>query len=132
MKTHSIAFSLLVSAALVVVPSRSDAQRPEVPGRAGVADALRYLLESETETLADQVALCEIPAPPFGEAARAEAYRDRFAAQGLNDVRIDGEGNVLGEIGTGDPVVVLSAHLDSWHAASGATDRREMISNGVA
>lgn len=90
------------------------AQRPVVPAdNAGVTAALAYLRDSEPETIAEQIALCEIPAPPFGEEVRAAAYRERFEALGLANVRVDDEGNVLGEIGTGEPLVVLSAHLDT-------------------
>jgi acetylornithine deacetylase/succinyl-diaminopimelate desuccinylase-like protein len=89
---------------------------PQLPVPASdpaVREALDYLRASEPETIADQVALCEVPAPPFGEQARGEAYRERFAALGLAGVRVDDEGNVLGEIGSGAPLVVLSAHLDT-------------------
>ena len=55
-----------------------------------VAGAVDYLRASESETLADQVAVCEIPAPPFGELARSEDYRERFTALGLDNVRVDG------------------------------------------
>jgi acetylornithine deacetylase/succinyl-diaminopimelate desuccinylase-like protein len=89
-------------------------QRPAVPiAHPDVAAALEHIRTSEPDTIADQIALCEIPAPPFGEEARALEYRDRFEALRLANVRIDEEGNVLGEIGAGEPRVVLSAHLDT-------------------
>ena len=102
-------------------------QQLEVPSdRPIVRQALDYLRDSEEQTIGDQIALCEIPAPPFGEAARGEAYRERFAEIGLANVRIDEEGNVLGEIGEGQPRVVLSAHLDTvFPAATDVTVRRE-------
>ena len=76
---------------------------------------LDYTRENEPQTLADQVALCEIPAPPFKEQRRAEAFKDRLSAIGLESVRIDAKGNVLGEWAgrNATPVVVLSAHLDT-------------------
>ena len=73
-------------------------------------------LQSENEwTLTEQAALCEIPAPPFKEAARAAAFRDKLAALGVQKLRMDREGNVIGEInGTGPgPTLVLSGHLDT-------------------
>ncbi|MCZ6506587.1 MAG: M20/M25/M40 family metallo-hydrolase, partial [Acidobacteria bacterium] len=101
----------------LVVPSGPAAvatEQLQVPsGRPIVRQALDYLRDSEEQTIGDQIALCEVPAPPFGEVARSEAYRELFEAIGLADVRIDGEGNVLGEIGSGEPLVVLSAHLDT-------------------
>lgn len=85
------------------------AQRPDV------REALDAIRESEPRTIDEQIAICRIPAPPFSETERAEAYRERLAAIGLERVRIDAEGNVLGERpGSGDgPTVVLSAHLDT-------------------
>jgi acetylornithine deacetylase/succinyl-diaminopimelate desuccinylase-like protein len=80
-----------------------------------VRTALEAAREGEARTLADQVRLCEIPAPPFGEAARAAALRDSFEAVGLSRARIDAAGNVIAERpGLGDrPRVVISAHLDT-------------------
>jgi tripeptide aminopeptidase len=64
----------------------------------------------------DGIKLTEIPAPPFGEKARAQEFEKMMKAVGLSDVQIDAEGNVLGlRKGTrGDgKVVVVSAHLDT-------------------
>jgi tripeptide aminopeptidase len=78
-------------------------------------ELLDSVRDNEPQTLADQVALCEIPAPPFKEQQRAEAFKGRLAAIGVENVRIDAVGNVLGEWAGRDPkpVVVLSAHLDT-------------------
>ena len=99
----------------------------QVPsGRPLVRQALDYLRDTEEQTIADQIALCDVAAPPFGEEARGEAYRQRFEALGLADVRIDGEGNVLGVVGSGEPLVVLSAHLDTvFPAATDVAVRRD-------
>lgn len=83
--------------------------------RLEVRRALEYVRNTEGRTIEEQIALCEVPAPPFHEAERAAAFRDRMAALGLDRVRIDGEGNVLAERPgePGHPTVVLSAHLDT-------------------
>jgi len=90
------------------------AQAPprDPPGVQAALDALRI---DNAWTLTEQVELCEIPAPPFGEAARGEAVRQRFLGLGLRQVRIDAEGNVIGERpGSGaGPRVALTAHLDT-------------------
>ena len=80
-----------------------------------IVSALAAAEAMEPETLDEQVRLCEVPAPPFAETARARLYRDRFADLGLQNVRIDAEGNVLGERpGQSDgPHLVISAHLDT-------------------
>jgi acetylornithine deacetylase/succinyl-diaminopimelate desuccinylase-like protein len=82
---------------------------------ASVKRALEAVRRTEPQTIDEQARLCEIPAPPFKEAARAEAYRRAFAAQGLKNVRIDAVGNVIGERPglAARPNVVLSAHLDT-------------------
>ena len=123
----SVSLVLTAVAAVIVAGHARAAQRPEVPSnRELVGAALDALREGEPQTIADQIALCEVPAPPFGEVARAEVYRERFAALGLDGVRIDGEGNVLGQLGSGAPLVVLSAHLDTvFPAATDVTVRRE-------
>lgn len=80
-----------------------------------VRRALDHLAESESRTIEEQIALCEIAAPPFQEAERAAAFRDLLAALGLEGPRIDAEGNVLAERPgePGGPTVVLAAHLDT-------------------
>lgn len=78
-------------------------------------------LHGNPKTIMDwQMALVGIPAPPYGEQARAEWLAARFAEAGLTQVEMDAAGNVLGVLpaatlppeSTG-PVVVLSAHLDT-------------------
>ncbi|WP_340645139.1 M20/M25/M40 family metallo-hydrolase [Phenylobacterium sp.] len=69
-------------------------------------------------TVSDIIALTEIPAPPFKETARGQAYLAMLKAHGLTDVEMDPEGNVMGvrpgarTRGKG-PYVVLAAHLDT-------------------
>lgn len=104
------------TAALAVVPTLR-AQEPTIEAirRPDVQAALERVRATETRTIEEQISLCRIPAPPFDEAERAEAFRDRLAAIGLERVRIDAEGNAIGERpgSGGGPTVVLSAHLDT-------------------
>ena len=80
-----------------------------------VQSARKTIRDFEPQTIDTQVALCEIPAPPFGEGRRAEAVRRLFDEAGLTNVRIDDVGNVLGERPGNAPFprVVVSAHLDT-------------------
>ena len=80
-----------------------------------VQAALETVRVDEPRTLAEQIRLCEIAAPPFKEAARAVAYAAAFRALGLQNVRIDTEGNVLGTRPgrAARPHLVFSAHLDT-------------------
>lgn len=69
--------------------------------------------EQEAHTQADQVTLCEIPAPTFHERPRALALAQQFRDAHLSDVRVDRAGNVHGRRGQGTSFVVVSAHLDT-------------------
>jgi len=82
---------------------------------AAVKAALDGLKASEPQTLEDQIRLCEVEAPPFKEAKRAQMYAQMFRDIGLMNVRIDKEGNVLGERRGSQPRpnLVFSAHLDT-------------------
>lgn len=80
-----------------------------------VSRALGAVATLEAWVIDQQIALCQVPAPPFGEARRAEVYRKALADLGLQQVRIDAEGNVIG-VRPGRaarPNVVISAHLDT-------------------
>ena len=70
----------------------------------------------ENELRRMQVEVARIPAPPFGEAARAEWLREKFIAIGLQDIEVDEVGNVIGVLPGRDPqapAVAITAHLDT-------------------
>ncbi len=74
--------------------------------------------------------IVRIPAPPFGESARATWFLDRFHQLGLTNVHQDDEGNVLAEVSSESPaprgpVVLLSAHLDTVFPANTAIEPTE-------
>lgn len=110
-----------LAAALLLVPALATAQSaPSDIGTRLLQDAaVRAALEAaradEARTLAEQVEICEVEAPPFKEAKRAELYARKFRELGLQNVRIDRVGNVLGERpGTARrPHLVMAAHLDT-------------------
>ena len=111
----------LVALTIVIAWSPLDAraQSADIGARlmqdAAVRAALEAVRADEPRTIDDQIRICEVPAPPFKEAARARVYADAFRAAGLRDVRIDREGNVLG-VRPGRnprPNLVFSAHLDT-------------------
>lgn len=105
--------SLLLSA-LPALPARGQMSAPPADNPR-VRSAMQLLKDDNAWTLNQQISLCEIPAPPFGEARRGAEYRRRLAALGLRNVRIDAEGNAIGERpGVGDgPTVVIAGHLDT-------------------
>jgi acetylornithine deacetylase/succinyl-diaminopimelate desuccinylase-like protein len=68
----------------------------------------------ETQIADWQLEMAKIPAPPFGEVARAEWLKKRFREVGLTDIHIDDVGNVFGvRNGSGPAFVSLSAHIDT-------------------
>ncbi len=78
------------------------------------AKAMAAIDSGHDKWVADIITLTEIPAPPYKETARAQAYRDMFIAQGLTDVEIDAVGNVTGlRKGGGEGLIIVSAHLDT-------------------
>ena len=80
-----------------------------------VSVVIDRIKRGEPQVLEDQIRLCEIPAPPFKEARRAEAFRQALQSLGLKNVRTDRAGNVIAERpGAGPkPHLVISAHLDT-------------------
>lgn len=88
------------------------------PASGGTAAPLQAALDmiraDNAWTLQQQRELCEIPAPPFQEAARAAEYLRRMQALGLVNGRIDAEGNAIAERpGSSGPTVVVVGHLDT-------------------
>ena len=82
---------------------------------ASVRSALDAVKRNEPEILAEQRRFCEIAAPPFGEQKRGLEFERIFKTLGLQNVRIDAEGNVIGERPgkSPRPNLLLAAHLDT-------------------
>jgi acetylornithine deacetylase/succinyl-diaminopimelate desuccinylase-like protein len=87
--------------------------------------------------------ILRIPAPPFGEQARAAWFLERFEQLGLTNPHIDAAGNVLAELGApgqtssdlgtqSAPVILLSAHLDTVFPATTATEPTEIETRIIA
>ena len=109
---------------------RSDVQQAmkAVAGSPQIKAALEKIEADLVTTLSDQIELTEIPAPPFNEEERAQAFEAKLRALGLTEVSRDGIGNVIGlRRGTGTgPAVVLAAHLDTvFPAGTDVTVQRE-------
>jgi tripeptide aminopeptidase len=97
---------------------------PSTDERLSIASLLGAPVIQQSFQFIDQVGLeldeeliriCEIPAPPFKEAARAREIARRFEEIGLARVRSDEEGNVIAERPgrSSAPRIVVSAHLDT-------------------
>src|ERR1039457_6968996 len=80
-----------------------------------VKQALAAVKRNEPHFIEEQVRICEIPAPPFHEETRARELERLFQQLGLQDVRIDKAGNVVGVRpgAAAHPNLLFQAHLDT-------------------
>jgi acetylornithine deacetylase/succinyl-diaminopimelate desuccinylase-like protein len=112
------------------MPATSTAQRriARLATLTAVHRAFYWLHLHQPQLRQWQLELVRIPAPPFGESARAAWFLDRFQQLGLTNQHLDEAGNVLAEL-TPDPsstpyslpptpCILLSAHLDTVFPAA--------------
>lgn len=103
----------------IPVDSAAAVEFEQLAANARVRAALEAIAAGEPDTIAEQIRLTEIPAPPFLEQQRAEYYLQQMQRRGLSEAYIDAEGNVIGlHRGTGEgPLLAIAAHLDTVFAA---------------
>ena len=93
MHTRSIQ-TIALALSLAAASTAQDAARLfEDPA---VKEALAAVKRNEPHFVEEQIRICEIPAPPFHEETRAGELEKLFRQLGLQDVRIDKAGNVIG------------------------------------
>jgi acetylornithine deacetylase/succinyl-diaminopimelate desuccinylase-like protein len=100
----------VASAALAIAQDPAQLmQTPEIKA------ALEAAKRNEPHFIEEQIRICEIPAPPFKEEVRAQELSRLFKQLGLENVRIDKAGNVIGARpgAAARPNLVMSAHLDT-------------------
>ena len=109
----AIAFVAVAQHALAQAASAPDLEA--ILANPKIVKTLDDIKADDERAFAEQKRITEIPAPPFKEAVRAQAYMEMLKAHGLADVEIDAEGNAMGlRKGTGGGgLVVVSAHLDT-------------------
>ena len=107
------------------MPATSSAQRriARLATLTAVHRAFHWLHLHQPQLRHWQLELVRIPAPPFGESARAAWFLDRFQQLGLTTPHLDEAGNVLAELAPNTsstpsslpptPCILLSAHLDT-------------------
>ena len=104
---------------ITLTASPAGAQSPDLVANLvrlpAVQAGLAAARATEARTIDDQIRFCEVPAPPFMEAARGEVLRRAFVDLGLQRVRVDRAGNVLGDRpgAAARPHLVVAAHLDT-------------------
>ena len=109
------------SAILVAIASAALAQNSPPPdvrqltGDPAVKSALEAAKRNEPRFIEEQIRICEFPAPPFHEDLRGKELERMFQQAGLENVRIDKIGNVIGVRpgASPHPNFVLAAHLDT-------------------
>ena len=81
----------------------------------GVRAAVDAAKANEAQAIEEQIRFCEVPAPSFKETARGEVLKETFRQLGLQNVRVDKAGNVLGDRpgAAPRPQLVIAAHLDT-------------------
>jgi len=105
--------TLIAHGAVALSPEDTRAQQlvASAPFKAAVS-----VFERDFERFVEElIFLTQIPAPPFKEQVRAEAYAKLLRGVGLEDVQTDAEGNVMG-IWRGrsrEPLIAVAAHLDT-------------------
>jgi acetylornithine deacetylase/succinyl-diaminopimelate desuccinylase-like protein len=109
---------------------RSEVERRlrSVADRDDVAAAVAFLRDDDETTLATQIRITEVPAPPFQEGRRAAAVAALLEEAGLARVTTDEVGNVVAHRAGASPderPLVVSAHLDTvFPAGTDVTVRR--------
>ena len=111
--------ALSIAATLCLPPEAYPQTRADevanLADRAAIQRAFAAIDEMDARTVADHIALTEIPSPPFMEERRARAYADLLREAGADSVWIDEVGNVIAlrRGRTGARTVALDAHLDT-------------------
>ena len=79
-----------------------------------VRSALQWFRDQEAEFARWQMELSRIPAPPFGEGARADWVSEQFRALGIKEVSKDRMENVVAfRKGRQESILSISAHIDT-------------------
>jgi tripeptide aminopeptidase len=120
MITRRLAVTMVAAAAVAAAAMAGGARAQEKSAAElmkdqAVSAALEAAKASEAQTIEDQIRFCEIPAPSFKETARGEELKRTFEQLGLQNVRVDKAGNVLGDRpgAAPRPHLVMAAHLDT-------------------
>jgi acetylornithine deacetylase/succinyl-diaminopimelate desuccinylase-like protein len=118
--TRGAGFSrpIVFTALVALAGAQTATQEAPVSGileSAAFKAATVFIENDESRFVKELITLTEIPAPPFKEERRAKVFLGMLREAGLNDVEMDGEGNVMGvRRGSGGKgMVAVVAHLDT-------------------
>jgi tripeptide aminopeptidase len=98
-----------------VVAAQTASTPAQILARPDVQMAMQDIKSTDAHFVDEQIRLCEVPAPPFHEDKKGAELAKLFTAAGLQNVRTDKAGNVLGDRpgATAHPHLVIAAHLDT-------------------
>ena len=108
--------SIFIFAFVSSAVSMGRAETPEqILAKPSIQAIMQAIKTNEPHFIDEQIRLCEIASPPFHEDKRAAELARLFKEAGLENVRIDHAGNVLGDRPGAEshPHLVLAAHLDT-------------------
>ncbi|SNS84637.1 Acetylornithine deacetylase/Succinyl-diaminopimelate desuccinylase [Granulicella rosea] len=102
----------LTPAVVVLAQGKTAAQLLADPA---VQAAMQSVEARQPHFIEEQIRLTEIPAPPFHESVRGAELKRLFTEAGLQNVRTDAVGNILGDRPgmQPHPHLVIAAHLDT-------------------
>ena len=93
--------SIATLAAFLCLAPFAAAQSPrtaeQILAEPTVKAAMAAIVANEPHFIEEEIRITEIPAPPFHETERGLELKRLFTAAGLENVRIDETGNVLGD-----------------------------------
>lgn len=106
-----VATSLCLSALAAAQSKTAD----QILADPAVKAAMQSIQTNEPHFIDEEARITEIAAPPFHEQAKAAELKKLFTGAGLENVRIDATGNVLGDRPgiQPHPHLVIAAHLDT-------------------
>lgn len=109
------ALAIALAASVPAATSPQDALAQQVINSPNYKTAISVFDRDFEKFVNELIYLTEIPAPPFREQLRAEAYAKLLREYGLEDVTIDAEGNAMGlwRGKGGGPLLAVAAHLDT-------------------
>ncbi|MEA4812056.1 MAG: YgeY family selenium metabolism-linked hydrolase [Anaerolineaceae bacterium] len=73
----------------------------------------QYIVSVQDELLADLKSLIGIPSITYQEGNAVEFLAQKMRSFGFDEVKVDPVGNLLGRVGSGKPVFLYDAHIDT-------------------
>lgn len=115
MKNTLVSLGVFLAALAAPLTGQGSLFTPEIAATPLASDVFAYIEENRDNIIEEWIHVTEIPAPSGHEEERARYFVEQFEAQGLEDIRIDGGGNVVAVwrgSGNGEKTV-FAPHMDT-------------------